>query len=93
MATHSSILAWKISSTEEPGRLQYMRLQRVRCDCAQAHTHGHTHTQTHTHTLLLLYSVIPDRYFYVICGMYIYILLVTSFSFVIISVSYFFSKL
>ena len=28
MATHSSILAWKILWTEEPGRLQSMRLQR-----------------------------------------------------------------
>ena len=27
MATHSSILAWKISWTEEPGRLVSMRLQ------------------------------------------------------------------
>ena len=32
MATHSSILAWEISWTEEPGRLQYMGLQRVRQD-------------------------------------------------------------
>ena len=30
MATHSSILAWKIPRTEEPGRLQSMELQRVR---------------------------------------------------------------
>ena len=30
MATHSSILAWKIPWTVEPGRLQYMGLQRVR---------------------------------------------------------------
>ena len=30
MATHSSILAWKISWTEEPGRLQSMGSQRVR---------------------------------------------------------------
>ena len=29
MATHSSILAWKIPWTEDPGRLQSMRLQRV----------------------------------------------------------------
>ena len=29
MATHSSILAWRIPWTEEPGRLQSMRLQRV----------------------------------------------------------------
>ena len=31
-ATHSSILAWKIPWTEEPGGLQSMRLQRVRHD-------------------------------------------------------------
>ena len=30
MATHSSILAWRIPRTEEPGRLQFMGLQRVR---------------------------------------------------------------
>ena len=29
MATHSSILAWKIAWTEEPGRLQSMVSQRV----------------------------------------------------------------
>ena len=32
MATHSSILAWRISWTEEPGGLQPMGLQRVRHD-------------------------------------------------------------
>ena len=31
-ATRSSILAWKIPWTEEPGRLQSMGLQRVRHD-------------------------------------------------------------
>ena len=29
MATHSSILAWKIPGTEEPGGLQSMESQRV----------------------------------------------------------------
>ena len=29
MATHCSILAWKILQTEEPGRLRSMGLQRV----------------------------------------------------------------
>ena len=29
MVTHSSILAWRIPRTEEPGRLQSMRLQRA----------------------------------------------------------------
>ena len=32
MATHSSILAWKIPWTEEPGRLQSMGLLRVGLD-------------------------------------------------------------
>ena len=32
MATHSSILAWKIPWTEEPGGLQSMELQGVRHD-------------------------------------------------------------
>ena len=34
MSTHPSILAWKISWMEEPGRLQSMGLQRVRYDSA-----------------------------------------------------------
>ena len=32
MATHSSILAWEIPWTEEPGRLQSMGSKRVRHD-------------------------------------------------------------
>ena len=40
MATHSSIFAWKIPWTEEPGRLQSMGSPRVRYD-------EHTHTNTH----------------------------------------------
>ena len=32
MATHSSILAWRIPWTEEPGRLQSIESQRVRHD-------------------------------------------------------------
>ena len=37
MATHSSILAWKIPLTEEPGGLQSIGLQRVRHDWAAEH--------------------------------------------------------
>ena len=37
MATHSSILAWKIPWTEEPGGLQSMGLQRVGHNRATAH--------------------------------------------------------
>ena len=32
MATHSSMLAWRIPWTEEPDELQSIRLQRVRRD-------------------------------------------------------------
>ena len=32
MATHSSIVAWKIPQTEEPGGLQSIGLQRVGCN-------------------------------------------------------------
>ena len=38
MATHSSILAWEISWTEEPGRLQSMGSQRVGHDWATSFT-------------------------------------------------------
>ena len=39
MAPHSSTLAWKISWTEEPGRLQSMESQRVGHDGATSLTH------------------------------------------------------
>ena len=32
MATHSSILAWRITWSEEPGRLLSMGSQRIGCD-------------------------------------------------------------
>ena len=38
IATHSSILAWKIPWTEEPGGLQSVELQRVGHDLATEHT-------------------------------------------------------
>ena len=37
VATHSSILAWRIPWTEEPGRLQSMDLQRAGRDLATKH--------------------------------------------------------
>ena len=39
MATHSSIFAWRIPWTEEPGRLQFMGLHRVGYDCAYTYTY------------------------------------------------------
>ena len=43
MATHSSILAWKIPWTEKPGGLQSLGSQRVRHNsaCAQEGRHEH----------------------------------------------------
>ena len=40
MATHSSIIAWKIPWTEEPGRLQSMGSQRVKHDLAHTLSPG-----------------------------------------------------
>ena len=40
MATHSSILAWRIPWTEEPGGLQFIELQRIEHDSSDlAHVH------------------------------------------------------
>ena len=49
MATHSSILAWKIPWMEEPGRLQIMGLQRVRHNWATSvlYTNLHIHMCGH----------------------------------------------
>ena len=43
MASHSSILAWRIPQTEELGGLQSMGSQRIRHDCAAEHTHTLVH--------------------------------------------------
>ena len=43
MATHPSILAWRVPRTEKPGRLQFMGSQRVR------------HNSTTTLLLLLMF--------------------------------------
>ena len=49
-ATHSSVLAWRLSWTEEPGGLQFMELQRDMTE----HTHTLTHTHTHVHSACLV---------------------------------------
>ena len=53
LATHSSVLAWKIPWTEEPGRLQSMGSQRVGYDWA---TSPHLTSTTYQPTYLLIYS-------------------------------------
>ena len=50
MATHSSVLAWRIPWTEEPGRLQFMG-----SDTTEWLTHTHTHTHTHISLLGFLW--------------------------------------
>ena len=42
MATHSSILTWRILWTEEPGGLQSIGV--TESDTTERHTHTHTHT-------------------------------------------------
>ena len=44
MATHSSILAWRVPRTEEPGGLQSMGPQRVRQDWVHTRVIWGTHT-------------------------------------------------
>jgi len=52
MATHSSILAWRIPWTEESAGLQSMGSQRVGCyEATNTHTHTHTH-YTHEFTIV-----------------------------------------
>ena len=59
MAIQSSILAWEISWTEEPGGLQSMRSQRVRHDlateannCSKHDRLGYTYTVTERYSIL-----------------------------------------
>ena len=51
MATHSSILAWRIPWTEEPG-VQSTGSQNVRHNWVTKYTHTHTHTHARTYTEL-----------------------------------------
>jgi len=50
MVTHSSILAWRIPWTEEPGGLQSMGMQRVGYDWViKTHVYAHAHTRMSAH--------------------------------------------
>ena len=62
MATHSSILVWRIPWTEEPGGLQSMGSHRVRhdwSDVTRAHAHTHTVLNTGTFSSRLLHDAAP----------------------------------
>ena len=54
MATHSSILVWRIPWTEEPGRLQFMGLQII----------GHTERlSTDKHPSDMSYSIVGFEFY------------------------------
>ena len=55
MATHSSILAWRIPWTEEPGRLQSIESQRVGHDSSDL-------THTYAEIILMLMGHILEQY-------------------------------
>ena len=53
MATGTTVLAWRIQWTEEPGRLHSMGLKEL--DMTEW-VCTHTHTHTHTHRVTLQYQ-------------------------------------
>ena len=73
MATHSSILAWKIPWTEDPGRLQSMGSQRVRHDWASSLNF----TGIHTFVLYVCVSIsaLQVRYLYHFSRFHIYVII------------------
>ena len=64
MATHSSILAWKIPWTEEPVRLQSMESQRVRSYSPWGHRESDMAEQLsiHTHKIIERMEVYHKSY-------------------------------
>ena len=59
MATHSSVLSWRIPRTEEPGGLQSMGSQRVGYDWSDvAHTHSSALNQSNQLSLIPCRSIV-----------------------------------
>ena len=58
MATHSSILTWRIPWTEEPGGLQSTLSQRVEHNCSDL-----VHTQAISHGLPGVYVILEEDAF------------------------------
>ena len=62
MATHSSILAWRIPWTEEPGELQSIRSRRVRCDWSNlAHARMLKNKQTKKPTREMSWEALVEK--------------------------------
>ena len=66
MTTHSSILAWKIPWTEEPGGLQFMGSQRVGDDLTHTLSTLHCEVSCTNHSChLLAISFVPNTVGYI----------------------------
>ena len=85
-ATHSSIVAWRIPWTEEPGGLQSMGFQRVGHDWSYLSTAQHAHYQLYCpwlcwfSLLYISYSIIFWLYFFMILSCCIFGCIFFSFS-------------
>ena len=66
MATHSSILAWRIPWTEEPGGLQSMGLQRVGHNWARTHSFNNSYTNTSLYCALLYFNFTRTAFLFVL---------------------------
>ena len=58
MVTHSSILAWRIPRTEEPGG--YSSWGRKESDMTESLTHTHTHTPNFYHKNVLKFDILKE---------------------------------
>ena len=75
MATHSSVLAWRIPGMEEPGGLPSMGSHRVRPDCsdlAAAAAAAGVYVCVCVHNHCLLCDNIYNRFYYIVYYIYIY---------------------
>ena len=77
MATHSSILTWRISWTEKPGWLQSMGLQRIRHDWTTKHSTAYTHIyfQIYVCIYTYIYTLIFKKYLHVYTRPHTFVLL------------------
>ena len=98
MASHSSILAWRIPWTEEPVRLQSLGLQRVGHNwatntCTSARAHTHTPRVFQVFYLFLGQLVISQGmhpFIYIITWTDIKLVIVPSYPFTVINILSFF---
>ena len=65
MATHSHILAWRIPSPEEPGRLESMGVTKNHTQLSDLHTHTELNTCIHTTSSLSIYILMNTLVAYI----------------------------